>query len=660
MSRRLIPADVFGFESVSDARISPDGRFVVATLTRRDIATDRRVPCLIVSEDRAAWLELPETQGVIASRVAPDGRRIALLRRVGDQFELVVHDGAARVVHATAAPLRELAWSPDGAMLAFQQRVDAPPPSWLGLLTPPAGATWAAPPKHTNRRLYRHDAIGELPEAVFQICVVAADGTAPPRQLTQGMWHNGLPHHIPPGLVFSADGRDVLIAATQRQDWDIDPGDTDIHAIRIADGAIHRLTDIPGPTAHGVPSPDGKWLAFTSVQDRGLSHQLRRLHVMPASGGAPREVLPNFDRSIGEVAWEASGTIVVTYDDAGCTHIARVSLDGTMTILARDAGSGSIEMPYGGSVPISVATDGTLAYIRTATTVPSEVSVITPNGDSADRTRLNRALATAIGGFRDAERIAYTGVAGRPVEAWLMRPEGPGPHPLVLEIHGGPYAQYGTRFSIKYQALAASGYAVLSVNPTGSTGYGEDFANALHDKFPGPDYDDLMLATDAALAGGGIDPGNLFITGVSGGGVLTLWAVTHTHRFRAAVAIKPVVDWQSWLLSADIGASVGLIWMGGTLPWQAPDKYRSRSPLSFAHNAKTPTLLMCGEADSRTPAGEALQMYAALKLAGVEAELLRFPGTSHSSSAMRPSLFAAEVAATIGWFDRYRKEGVLF
>jgi dipeptidyl aminopeptidase/acylaminoacyl peptidase len=654
MSRRLTPADVFAFESVSDARISPDGRTVLATLTKRDLATDTRIPRLIRSQDRGPWLEVPETQGVITTRLAPDGSRIALLRRTGSRYDLIVHDGTPTILHSSTTPLRELAWSPDGTTLAFQQRIDTPLPAWLGLLTPPEGASWAPPPKHTNRRLYRHDAIGELPEAVFHLFTVPADASAPPRQITSGPWHNGVPHHFPPGLVFSADGTELLIAGTQREDWDLAPSDTDLHAIRLADGAVRRLTNIPGPTAHGTPSPDGKWIAFTAIIDRGLSHQLRRLHLIPATGGPPRELLPEFDRSIAEIAWD-SAALIVTYGDAGCTHIARVTLDGAMTILARDAGAGSIEMPYGGTTPISTAADGTIAYVRTATTVPSEVALITPNGDTTDLTSLNRPLATAIGGFRPAEHLAFAGTEGRNVEAWLMRPDSPGPHPLALEIHGGPYAQYGARFSIKYQALAAAGYAVLSVNPTGSTGYGEDFANALHDRFPGPDYDDLMLAVDAALATGGIDADNLFITGVSGGGVLTLWTVTHTHRFRAAVSIKPVVDWQSWLLSGDIGLSIGMVWMGHETPWDAHEKYRARSPLSFAQDAKTPTLLMCGEADSRTPASEALQMYGAFKLAGVESELMRFPGTSHSSSVMRPSLFAAEISATIGWFDRHRK-----
>ncbi len=655
MPRTLTPLDVFAFTNVTDARISPDGRRVVATLTRRDIATDTRVSRLVQSVDRGPWVEIGDTEGVTLARFSPDGDVLALLRRRGERTEVVVHDGAARVLHRSSTPLRELAWSPDGRWLAFQQRVDTALPEWLGLLTPPAGAAWSAPPKHTHRMMYRHDAMGELPEAVYHVFVLEVDGAAAARQVTRGMWHNGLPHHIPPGLGFSADGTELLIAGTQREDWDTVPSHTDIHAIRLADGAVRRLTEIPGPTAHPAASPDGKWLAFTAVNDRGLSHQLRRLHVMPAGGGVAREVLPGFDRSIGEVAWAAdAASMVVSYDDAGCTHIARVTLDGTVTVLARDAGSGQIEMPYGGAVPLSVARDGTVAYVRTATEVPCDVAVVTPNGDTAVLSGFNADLAAEVGGFRGAALMTVAGGEGRSVEAWLMQPAGPGPHPLVLEIHGGPYAQYGTRFSMKYQMLAAAGYAVLSVNPCGSTGYGEDFANALHDRFPGPDFEDLMAAVDAAVLRPEIDGDNLFITGVSGGGVLTLWTVTHTHRFRAAVSIKPVVDWQSWLLSADIGPSIGMVWMGHELPWEAPEKYRARSPLAFAQDAKTPTLLMCGEADSRTPPSEALQMYAAFKLAGVTSELMRFPGTSHSSSVMRPSLFAAEVSATVGWFGRYR------
>ncbi len=657
MSRTLAAADVFGFLSVAQPQVTPEGRRIVAIVTRRDVETDRRVPWLMQTHDRVAWVDVPGTEGVLTARLSPDGTRIATIRRLGATHEVAVHapDAEAKVLHLSTTPIREVAWSPDGLSLAFQARVDAALPPWLGLPAAPAGATWAEPPRHTDRLLHRHDAMGELPESVFHVFVCAADGSEPARQVTAGSWHNGFPHHVPPGLVWTADGAALLIAGNRRADWDRKPGETDIHSIERAGGAVRRLTDIPGQTAHPAPSPDGALIAFTAIHDRGMSHHLRRLFVMPTGGGPAREVLPGFDRSIGDIAWDADGaSLVVTYDDAGEGHIARVRLaDGGLTILARDASGGSIEMPYAGH-GISVAGDGTVAYVRSAVDVPSDVGLIEPGRAPRSLTALNTGLAEAVGGFRGAEPFWVEGGEGRRVQCWLLLPQGPGPHPAVLEIHGGPYAQYGFRFSIKHQAMAAAGYAVLYCNPAGSTGYGEAFTDALHDRFPGPDWDDLMAAVDAVALRADIDADALFVSGQSGGGVLTLWTVAHSHRFRGAVAIKPVVDWSSWVLGSDIGPSVGLRWMGDTLPWEDPEKYRARSPVTYAAAVRTPTLLMAGEADTRTPMSETLQMYSALRLAGVDAHLMRFPGASHSSSAMRPSLFAAEIAATIGWFDRQR------
>ena len=648
MPRQLSPADVFGFLSVAAPQIAADGSRIVAIVTRRDIATDARIPFLSETTDRSTWTTVPDSEGALTVRLAPEGRRMALVRRTGAGWELSVRGADPLVLHRSTTPVREPAWSPDGTRVAFQARVDTALPGWLGLPDAPEGARWAEPPRHTDRLLYRHDAMGELPESVFHVFVAPADGSAPARQVTDGMWHNGFPHHVPPGLVWSADGRSVLIAGNRRADWDTAPGDTELYRIGVDDGGVEQLTDIPGQTAHPSPSPDGRSIAFTAVRERGMSHHLRRLFVIPAAGGEPREVLPDFDRSIGDIAWLADGSgLIVSYDAPGAGHIGRVTLDGKMTVLAEDASGGAIEMPYAGH-GFGTAHDGTVVYVRSAVDVPSEVALA---GGGA-LTGLNAGLAAEVGGFRPAECFWVAGGDGRQVQCWLMLPPGPGPHPAVLEIHGGPYAQYGDRFSIKHQAMAAAGYAVLFCNPAGSTGYGEAFTDALHDRFPGPDWDDLMAAVDQVAARPDIDAGQLFVSGQSGGGVLTLWSVTHSHRFRGAVAIKPVVDWSSWVLGSDIGPSIGIRWMGGSLPWEDPEKYRARSPVTYAKDARTPTLLMAGEADTRTPMSETLQMYAALRLAGVDAHLLRFPGATHSSSAMRPSLFAAEIAATIGWFDR--------
>jgi acylaminoacyl-peptidase len=654
--RPLAPADNFRFRSVSAVQLSGDGDRLLALLTARDPATDRRVTSLIEHHDDA-WHDVAGSEGVFAFHFAPSGRDLAVLRREDDSWGLALRrDGIWRELHRAATPLREIAFSPDGKWIAFQQRLDAPPPAWLGLASPPEGASWAPPPRHTARLMWRHDAFGELPEGSYQIFVVPADFSAPARQISHGAWHFGMPHHQPPGLVFSADGTRLLVAASDDPKWDRAPTETDLWAFPLDGGAPTRLTAIAGATARPTPSPDGRWIAFTAVEQRGLCLQLRRLYVMPAGGGAAREILPGFDRSIIELAWDAAGALLVSYDDRGETMLARVTLDGAREVIAHGLGSGQIEKPYGGAGPFSVAREGSLAWITTRGDLPSEVVRRTPDGQMRTLTSLNAELAAEVGGFVPAMEFEVATPSGRRVQAWVLRPRTPGPHPVVLAIHGGPFAQFGDRFSIKFQMLVAAGYAVLYANPAGSTGYGEDFANALHDRFPGPDYEDLIAVLDAALARPdfALDPARQFVGGTSGGGVLTLWAASHTERFRAGVSIKPVVNWESWVLQADIGPTTGRLWMGGALPWEDPAKYRARSPLSWAEATHTPLLLMGGLEDARTPLSETIQMYSALRLAGVEAELLRFPQTPHGTSAMRPSLFTAEVAAEIGWFHRFR------
>ena len=657
MTRRLLPADNFAFQNASDVRISPDASSIVHALTTRDIQHDRRRTALMVSRNRQTWTEIPDSIGAAHARWAPDSRRIAFLRHGDGKHAVVVHDvetGASTVLLETSAPLRELAWSPDGNLLAYKMRIDTPLPDWLGLPTQPAGANWAAPITLTDRLVFRQDGIGDLPESSFQVFLLSPTGGTP-RQLTSGPWWHGQPHLVASSLGFTADGREILLTGTQAPDWDRNPNDLGIHAVRVSDGTVRRLTDHRGPDARPTPSPDGKWVAYTAVNERGLSHQLRRLHIMPLAGGANSVLTESLDHSIDEITWtQDSSALIATYDVPGRRVIARFGLDGTHNVLAEDVAPASIEMPYSGG-GFSLAADGSIGYTQSAIDVPSEVAVIAPDGKIQTLTALNANLAQQIGGFRPGEMFWCAGVEGRQIQSWIVTPHGPGPHPLALLIHGGPFAQFGERFSIKVQTLAAAGYAVLISNPTGSTGYGEDFANALHDRFPGPDHADLMLAVDAAAARPDIDADNLFITGTSGGGVLTCWAIAHTNRFRAAVAIKPVTDWQSWVLTADMGSTGGITWMGHEKPWENAAKYRERSPLTYAQHVTTPTLLIAGEADSRTPPAEAIQMYAALKLANADAALIRMPGVSHGTGVMRPSYFAAELSATIGWFDKFKR-----
>jgi dipeptidyl aminopeptidase/acylaminoacyl peptidase len=210
-------------------------------------------------------------------------------------------------------------------------------------------------------------------------------------------------------------------------------------------------------------------------------------------------------------------------------------------------------------------------------------------------------------------------------------------------------------FSTDYQLYAAAGYIVLYTNPRGSTSYGYEFANLIHHKYPGNDYDDLMSSVDAAIAEGFVDSNNLFVTGGSGGGVLTAWIVGKTTRFKAAATQKPVINWTSTVLTTDITTFMPKYWFE-KLPWEDPNAYWERSPLSLVGKVKTPTLVVVGDQDFRTPLSDSEQYYTALQLAGVPTGLVKVPGASHGGFTARPSQSAAKASAILAWFEKYKNK----
>ena len=278
-------------------------------------------------------------------------------------------------------------------------------------------------------------------------------------------------------------------------------------------------------------------------------------------------------------------------------------------------------------------------------------------GDASVRlTRLNEGLFShkTLGAVQE---LRYkSSFDGRGIEGWIITPPGfdaSKKYPLLLEIHGGPYADYGDRWTAELQLYAQAGYVVLYTNPRGSTSYGESFGNAINHDYPNHDYDDLMSGVDAVIAKGWVSPDSLFVTGGSGGGVLTAWIVGHTHRFRAAVVQKPVINWYSWVLTADLSEYALTYWFTGA-PWEQMEHYMKYSPISYVGNVTTPTMLITGEVDYRTPSEEAEQFYAALKLRKVPAALVRVPNASHEIAAV-PSHMMAKVAYVLGWLDKWKK-----
>ena len=286
---------------------------------------------------------------------------------------------------------------------------------------------------------------------------------------------------------------------------------------------------------------------------------------------------------------------------------------------------------------------------------PSDIS-IAHRGRIRQLTRLNDNLFAdkKLGDVRPlAVRSSFD---GRPIDAWIVTPPQFDPakrYPLILEIHGGPFAAYGPLFSTDFQLYAAAGYVVVYANPRGSSSYGEEFGNLIHHRYPSEDYDDLMSAVDAAIALGFVDADNLFVTGGSGGGVLTAWIVGKTTRFRAAAAQKPVINWASTVLTTDIYTFMPKYWFA-KLPWDDPEEYWRRSPLSLVGSVETPTLVVVGSQDLRTPVGDSEQYYQALQLHGVPTALVKVPGASHGGLTARPSQSAAKASAILAWFDQYK------
>jgi dipeptidyl aminopeptidase/acylaminoacyl peptidase len=253
-----------------------------------------------------------------------------------------------------------------------------------------------------------------------------------------------------------------------------------------------------------------------------------------------------------------------------------------------------------------------------------------------------------------AEELRFKSADGWEIQGWLIKPAEFDPakkYPLVLWIHGGPWSMYSVAFNWDWQNFAAQGYAVLFTNPRGSTGYGQDFVNGIQYSYPGKDYDDLMAGVDAALAKGFIDKDNLFVCGGSGGGVLTAWIVGHTDRFRAAVSMRPVINWHSF-----VGTTDGPMWYRQfkKFPWEDPLEYAERSPLHYAANVKTPTMVMTGEADLRTPIGQSEEYYRALKMLKKETLLVRMPEEYHGWR--RPSHRLLQQLYLRAWFEKYRTD----
>ncbi len=654
----LQPLDVFGLQWVGDPQVSPDGRSIAYVRMSFDIKTDRQRGVIwLVGADGRHARPLSSAASSSSPRWSPDGTRLAYLGKGADEStQLFVYwaesNTTAAISNFTESP-SGLAWSPDGRSIAFTMPVAAErKPLKVELPEAPKGVKWAEPPKFIDRMVFRVDGEGYLPNVFSQLFIIGADGGAV-RQLT----HGDFDHHGTPA--FMANGKSVLVAANRRADADYEPLDTEIYRVDLADDSIHALTDRRGPDQHPAVSPDGKHIAYLGFDDKRLGYQATQLYVMDSDGTHSRSLTPTLDRDAANPHWSGdSRQLLFQYDDHGTIKIAAIDLAGKMQVLAADVGGSDVTRPYsGGTFSVAAAGKGSgarFAYTRAAPQAPPALATGTSPRDIVTLTALSDPLF-AERTLGAVEEISFdSSVDHRRMQGWIVKPPGfdsAKRYPLLLEIHGGPFASYGPSFAAEIQLYAAAGYVVLYLNPRGSTGYGEEFADLIHHDYPDNDFGDLMSGVDAVVGRGYVDPQRLFVTGGSGGGVLTAWIVGHTDRFRAAVVVKPVINWASFVLTADMTNYFYRYWFEG-FPWDDVQSYWKRSPLAYVGNVHTPTMLMTGEADYRTPSSEAEQFYEALKLRKIDTALVRVPNASHDISA-RPSLLIGKVAYVLAWLKSH-------
>jgi acylaminoacyl-peptidase len=535
-------------------------------------------------------------------------------------------------------------------MLSFSALVLGKGPHLADLPSPPSGAKWADPPTAYDRLVYRFNGSGYLKPGYSQVFVVSADGGAP-RQISNGDFPNGGNEFGPNRASWTPDGKYLIVSANRHPESDHAFFDDEVYEFSVADGSLRPLTNRKGPDNSPVVSPNGKWIAYTGYDDRLQGHQTTKLYLMNRDATGSHSISDKLDRDVQDPQWAPDNSgVYFRYDDQGDSKIGFCSTDGACKKTADHLAS---TVGAGGSGTFSLSHTGLIAFTYGRPDVPGDIAIQT-QGAMKVLTSLNEELLAQKKPGRVDEIWYDSSKDKRKIQGWIIYPpdfDASKKYPFILEIHGGPFADYGDRFDFEKQIFAARGYVVLYTNPRGSTSYGEEFSNLIHHAYPGDDFDDLNSGVDAVIAKGFIDTSNLFVTGGSGGGVLTCWTIEHTQRFRAAAALYPVINWYSFALTSDI-PFITKYWFPGN-PWDNTEEYMKRSLTNLVAQVKTPTLVMTGEADFRTPISEAEQFYTALKLLNIESVLVRVPEEPHGISR-RPSHHIAKMLYITGWFEQHK------
>jgi len=637
--------DIFNLEYVSEVQVSPNGKYVAYVRRSNDIMSDSsRANVWLASVDGKSHRPLLSSKKSYYSiRWSPDGSRLAYLSNEEGKPQLYVRwmdtGQTALVTNVTSNP-SNITWSPDGKHIAFTMSVDAKEkPLDVKMPKKPDGAKWSPSFQYITKARYQADGRGILEPAYTHIFIVPADGGTA-RQLTSGNYHhNGR-------LSFSPDSDKIYFSANRSDNWEYEPVEGDIFSVDMM-GNIAQLTNDKGLESSPVVSPDGKHIAYARRDDEKVMYKNSYLYVMKSDGTDAQNLTKDIDNSVSNFHWKDNKHVYFQQSVRGLAQVDVVSLSGSVKAVAKGLGGTTLGRPY--VFGTYHAVDDVVAYTKGRTDRPADLYVTTRNE------RQLTALNEDVLGHKqlgEVKEIVYpSSIDGEEIQGWYILPpnyDSSKTYPLILEIHGGPNLAYGPVFTAELQRMAAEGYVVFYDNHRGSTGYGERFALLLQGKYSSEyDFSDHMSGVDALIEKGIADPERLFITGGSAGGIASAYAIGLTNRFKAAVVAKPVINWLSKVLTADSGLYQIPFQFPGK-PWDNVEHYWKRSPLSLVGKVTTPTMLITGVEDKRTPMSETEQFYQALKIQKVDSVLVKVHGI-----ASKPSRMIGKVENILAWFKKY-------
>jgi len=644
--------DVFELQYARDPQISPDGNYILYVRTQMDIMKDGRSSSIwILNADGSNHQKLTSsTRNESNPRWSPDSKKISFISSSDDDngseiFIYWVDSKQYSSISQLSGSPRSIKWSRNGKYLGFSMFV---PEKTLQLVSPPRkpkNAKWAEKPRITERLKHEADGSGYMREGFTHLFYISSNGGSPTQVTSKKYNHRS--------FEWNANSKGFIFSSNYKEDWEYDFRNSELYSINLDGTGLKQLTDRKGPDYGAVISPDGNLIAYLGYDDKVQTYQTTNLYLMDINGGNKREIKTNLDRSITSLKWSKDGkNLFFMYDDEGNTKVALTSLYGKTKNLVDNVGGTTIGRPYGGG-SYSISNNNKIVFTLTSPYHPSDIAIY--DSKSINRlTNLNYDLLDKKD-LGKVEEVWYkSSVDGRDIQGWIAKPpkfDSNKKYPLIVENHGGPISNYGARFSPEILLYSSAGYVVFYPNPRGSTSYGEEFGNLLYRNYPGDDYNDVMDGVDKMIDLGYIDEDNLFVTGGSAGGIMTAWIIGKNNRFKASAVIKPVMNWISKTLVADNYFGYAHSRYEGQ-PWENFNHYWSFSPISLVGNVETPTMVMVGLDDLRTPPSEAKQLYHALKLRKVETVYVEIPGASHNISN-RPSQLITKIDHILYWFNKY-------